>query len=206
MLESLPNYDWLVETPYSIIGLGTQNEFHEYVHKPENIDHEELEFDLPTCTNYPLLSKEPTLDLSQIQVNDPSLEPFIHQQLKEHYEVIATNEWDSGRIPNYKFEINLIDEKHPLKEGFLSKEYWMKEDHKKEIRRQLAGMVKAEIIEDCTNPLYVSSLFCVPKKTGDVRIVFDYRKLNLITRKLLFPIKLKNYFQIKRQTIHLSLI
>jgi hypothetical protein len=31
-------------------------------------------------------------------------------------------------------------------------------------------------------------LFCVSKKTGDVRIVFDYRRLNLITKKLKHPI------------------
>ena len=58
---------------------------------------------------------------------------------------------------------------------------------KKEVRTQISGLAQYQMIETCTNPVYASPIFTVPKKTGDVRIVFDYTRLNAITEKLHSP-------------------
>ena len=44
-------------------------------------------------------------------------------------------------------------------------------------------MLQSGIIRYSTSN-WASPLFCVPKKTGDVRIVFDYRKLNALTKEM----------------------
>ena len=188
-LENLPQHDYLIgNTLIHQLGYTLTHQIGEYIHKPENIDHIESELgDIP-CSNYPLYEKEPQIDFSKIKVENTELREFIHEELKSYRDCLAKHEWDSGRLPDTKFRIDWIDEPHPFKQGFLSKEYWMNDKAKEEVQRQIDGMIEHDIIEDCTDPQFVSSIFTVPKKTDDVRIVFDYRKLNTITRKILHPI------------------
>ena len=189
-LPSLPSeYEWLIghELLYKL-GWELTNRYEKYVHRPRTIDDIESELEDLACSNYPLFDNEPELDLSKVKVADDRLRPFIHEQLKNHRENIAKHEWDSGRILKEEFPINFIDGEHPLKKGFMSKEYGMNPKSRKEVRRQIHGMLQHDVIEPCLDPQFVSALFATLKKTGDVRIVFDYRKLNLITERMQFPI------------------
>ena len=190
-LESLPTYDYLVGKHLMYkLGWRLLNIYDTWVHKPANIDHVDDELDELLCTRYPWKGEpEPDINVDAIKIPDPELRPFIKSQLRQYNHVIAKHEWDSGRITSIpEFKIDLIDEDHEYKKGFISKEYWSNAGQRKEMRQQIAGMKQYELIETCTNPQYVSPIFPVQKKTGDVRIVFDYRKLNEITKKYLYPI------------------
>ena len=188
-LDTLPNYDFLLgNTTLQRLGWQLVNKYEVWEHKPSNIDHVESELDDLPCSNYPWKG-EPKLDLSKVRVEDDELRPFIQQQLEQYREVIAKHEFDSGTFTELPpFEIKLIDEDHLYKSGFHSKEYWTNPTQKEEVLKQLHGLEQHKLIEECIEPTFVSPIFTVPKKTGDVRIVFDYRKLNEITKKLYHPI------------------
>ena len=53
-----------------------------------------------------------------------------------------------------------------------------------EIERQLAHLVKIGLITDASESPWRFPTFIVPKKNGEARIVFDYRKLNAITERM----------------------
>ncbi len=187
-LEHL-THDYLVSnTLIHKLGFKLVQTMEKYEHKPKVIDFVgEDEFDDQTCTLYPLSTDEP-LDISSVQIDDENLKSFIHEQLHLYNQCIAKHEYDSGRIKQFEFPIDFISEPNKLKDGFQSKEYWCKPAHRQEILRQLDDMERHGLIEKNINTNYVSSIFCVPKKTGDVRIVFDYRKLNQITQKIYYEI------------------
>ena len=187
-LTSLPNYNFLLgKTTLHRLGWELVNKYEVWEHKPANVDHIEEDLDDLSCSNYPWKG-EPELDLSKVRIENDTLRPFLREQLEQYKDVIARHEFDSGKFQKLKpFEIKFIDEDHPDKQGFYSKEYWTNHTQKKEVLTQLEGLHKYDMIEECTEPVYVSPIFTVPKKTGDVRIVFDYRRLNAITRKLHYP-------------------
>ena len=191
-LKDLPtSYDWLIGVSLlKSLGWELKNEMISYEHIPRDLDNVDL--DLPSCSNYPLYENEPEVDITKIKVGNKDIEEFIHQQLREHRECLARHEWDSGLITDKEFSIDFIDAEHPLKEGFVCKEYGMKPTTRVEVRRQIKGMREHRVVSKCHNAKHISSLFAIPKKTKDVRIVFDFRRLNLITKKLHYPIPLIN--------------
>ena len=189
-LESLPTHDFLLGSGLcDRLGWEYKNRYETWEHKPTNLDHIESELDDLSCSNYPWKG-EPDIDIDAVHVENDYLRPFIHKQLQEHKAIIAKHEWDSGRILDIPpFDISFIQEKHPYKEGFISKEYWTNQHERSEVTRQLGGMIDNKLIEEITGTAkYISPIFCVAKKTGDVRIVFDYRKLNEITEKHVWKI------------------
>ena len=202
-LESLPTYDYLIgRTLLYHLGWEMKNRYHTWKHKPTNVDYIDEDLEELLCTRYPWKG-EPEIDISTVKIDDPELRPFIRSQLTQYKNVIARHEWDSGTLKNIpEFEIRFIQEPHPNKAGFISKEYWTNKDHRDEVIRQIAGLKENRLIKKCTKLKYVSPIFCVGKKTGDVRIVFDYRKLNEITEKFLFPIpETRNYCTILKENI-----
>ena len=210
-LESLPTYDFLLgKHLLHKLGWEYTNRYETWEHKPTNYDHIESELDTLPGTNYPWKG-EPKLDVDSIEIDNPDLRPFLKYQLKQYSEVIAKHEWDSGRLINMPpFTIDLIEEDHPYKEGFLAKEYWANAHDKKEMIRQIKGMEDFELIEQIEdNAKYVSPIFPISKKTGDVRIVFDYRKLNEITQRQMWtipePDKLLTKFKDKKWITSLDL-
>ena len=187
-LESLP-FDWLVgNTLLHQLGYELTNQFHEYKHAQSNLDHVEDELLELACSKYPHFEREPDIDISQVNVGKAALREFVHDTLRKHRKVIAKHEFDSGLIPDMEFTIDFIEGSHPLKGGFLSKEYFMNSKTRTEMTTQIKGLHDRGYISKCKKPQYVSSIFGVPKKTGDIRIVFDFRKLNKITERLQYPI------------------
>ena len=198
-LKTLPKtFDWLLGVDVlDVLGWELTNRYETYEHVPSNIDDINEELDDLSCQLYPLFETEEEkkkrreqekLDVKQIKVAHSGLRDFVHHQVDEYQELIARHEWDSGRMLHTEFPIDFISEDHPLKNGFLSREYPMKPEAKVEVRRQIKGMLEHSVIEPCFKTKHISAPFTVPKKTGDWRVVFDYRKLNLITRKLQYPI------------------
>ena len=189
-LESLPQpFDWLIGVDLlSALGWRLSNQFAKYEHTPTNVDDINDDLDDLACSYYPIFEEKDTFDVETVHVKLPELRSFVHSQIRKHRELFAEHEWDSGHIQRAEYPIDFIEEDHPLKSGFYSKEYYMPPTSKAEAKRQIKGMAKHRVIRRCKNPQYVSSVFAVPKKTGDVRLVFDYRKLNQITKKIQYPI------------------
>jgi hypothetical protein len=55
------------------------------------------------------------------------------------------------------------------------------------IKQHIATMLENDIIEESTSP-WASPVLLVPKKNGKLRFCIDYRKLNAITRRDVFPL------------------
>ena len=87
----------------------------------------------------------------------------------------AQHEMDLGTIPNIKAQF-------PLKEGaqpfHLKHPYNMKPEIAVEAKRQIDLLLKAGYIKPSVSP-WAHGVTFAQKKTGDLRICFDYRPLNL---------------------------
>lgn len=59
--------------------------------------------------------------------------------------------------------------------------------HEAEIQKQVRDLLKAGIIEESRSP-WASAVVLVKKKTGDLRMCIDYRKLNAVTKKNAYPL------------------
>ncbi|MCP5008180.1 MAG: hypothetical protein GY941_30240, partial [Planctomycetes bacterium] len=187
-LENLPTYDWLIgKHTLPEIGYTLQRTYCEYVHNPTNIDNVDGELDDLLCSNYPLVT-EPKLDFSDLKIENEEFRAFVIAQLQQYETVVARHEFDSGTLRNMEFQIDLKPEERATKEGFVTKEYFMNAQNRKETQIQLNGLQKFGLISELKTAKYISALFSVPKKTGDVRIVFDYRRLNAITVRNRYPI------------------
>ncbi len=188
VIEDLPKeHDWLIgDCMLNELGYKLTHKYETYEHKPQPLDLLSEDLDDIACMRYPN-PNPPKLDLDKVHVQNKDLEQFIKDTLLKYHEVIAKDEWDSGSIPDTEFPINFIEGDDPRKDGFVCTEYPMRHTLRTEAKRQIDGMVKKKVISRCTSK-YVSPIFIVPKKTGDVRIVFDYRILNMITEKLFHPI------------------
>ena len=187
----LQNIDWLIGNRL-LYQLGWQlvNKFVEWKHDPSPMDEADEGLDDLHCVNYPLYQQEPEIDVTPLIKNncsDPILSEFLCNKMKEYQQHIAAkHEWDSGTIINRRFGIDLMDEH--VNDTFTSKEYYMTPVYKEEVKRQLKGMEENGLIEKIKgNTRFISSIFCVAKKTGDIRIVYDYRKLNAITKMIQWP-------------------
>ena len=97
-LESLPSHDFLLGNQLcDRLGGEFRNKYETWEHVPSNLDHVDNELDDLPCSNYPW-NGEPDIDISQINIKNEQLRPFLRRQLQDYQDVIAKHEWDSGRI------------------------------------------------------------------------------------------------------------
>ena len=126
-----------------------------------------------------------SVKLPDIANRCPILTKFIRTTLANHKELCAQSEFDVGCIPNSDFKIEFLESvdttpircaeyPHPIKDI-------------DEIERQLRVMIKMKLISRSESPWRFPT-FIVPKKNGEARIVFDYRKLNAITKRLAYSL------------------
>ena len=161
---------------------------HVYHHARESLD--SIDTKVPLCSTYPTershkeaQAEEPTA--FNIGKRDPILKQFILNQLKQHKEIISQNEFDIGEIPCDPFSIEFkpnIDDT-PIQ----CTEYPHSVLHISETERQLKYLYDIGRIRPSTSPWRFPT-FIVPKKNGECRIVFDYRKLNAITKRMSYPL------------------
>ncbi len=117
--------------------------------------------------------------------SDPELKKFILKTLRAHSRVIAGHEYDIGTIPNVAFPIELED---GADTNWRLREYSHDVAHTAEIERQLGNLVDRRIMRRGSTSSVCSPVFIVPKKNGEARMVFDYRRLNSLTKKMQFPL------------------
>ncbi|EFO92653.1 hypothetical protein CRE_16387 [Caenorhabditis remanei] len=86
-----------------------------------------------------------------------------------------------GRIGKFKgvttHHIELVDD-HTIPQA---RPYRLNPEQKDKLEKELRKMRDNDLIEESSSP-YTSPLLMIPKSNGEIRIVIDYRKLNLITR------------------------
>ena len=101
----------------------------------------------------------------------------ITEKLNSMPEVFAQHDLDFGRTDKIKHHINLSDET-PFK-------HRARPIHPQDIeavRNHIQQLLDAEVIRESESP-FSSPIVVVRKKSGDVRLCIDYRKLNLQTVK-----------------------
>ena len=159
----------------------------QYHHHPDNIDcladedivHSPSPLPPKTHTQQPILQK------TKIAKRDETLTKFIQNALKDHTNICAQSEFDIGRIPNSEFKIEFKNgvETTPIR----CAEYPHNIKDVAEIERQLRLMIAMGLISRSDSPWRFPT-FIVPKKNGEARIVFDYRKLNAITKRMAYSL------------------
>ena len=92
-----------------------------------------------------------------------------------------------GRLSNTESPIRFKDGLgyNPDDKGIVMHPYPRKRAQEPEFRRQFSNMWDSDVIEESDGP-HCISYFGRPKKTGDVRICFDFRLLNRVTAKMLY--------------------
>ena len=152
-----------------------------YHHKAENIEDVEEESDGITCSAYPLIEDQ-KVDVNKVECGaNPELREWIVKQLEKYNEIVAKNEMDSGQIPNVEFRVDFKDDIDVTPLAY--REYPHSIAHVEEIERQLTELIKRGFISPSISH-WRAPTFIVPKKTGDARIVFDFRGINSLTKTM----------------------
>ena len=160
-----------------------------YYHPRTNLDELDDE-DIPDHP-YPVrpktnLSTPTTLPKTlRIANRDQKLTNYIRSALTNHSEICAKGEFDIGQIPNSEFKIEFKTNAHI--EPIRCNEYPHNIKDVDEIERQLRLMIQMGLISRSDSEWRFPT-FIVPKKNGEARIVFDYRKLNAITKRLAYSL------------------
>ncbi|MES2216505.1 MAG: RNase H-like domain-containing protein [Patescibacteria group bacterium] len=134
----------------------------------------------------PVITKELTedqLDLLHINPDLPEDEALkIRQLLKQFGHVFAWSPLDLKTCPRFTYTIDTGDatpiRQRPYRHSFKER---------MEIQRQVEEMISAGIVEP-SQSAWSSPVVLVPKKTGDIRLCVDFRKLNLVTKKDTYPL------------------
>ena len=160
-----------------------QNHDEYFSHKPEVLDR--CDYEDYSCASYPIEGSGPKIDFDSIKIENEEIREDFISLLKDYEAVFANSEMDIGEIKGVEFKIEFKDgiDTSPV----ACKEYPHPRTHVKEIQRQLDGLLEAGMISHSISP-WKCPTFIVPKKTGDARIVFDYRKLNAMTKRNEYPL------------------
>ncbi|EGT54255.1 hypothetical protein CAEBREN_31218 [Caenorhabditis brenneri] len=126
--------------------------------------------------------KEIDILLEKIDLNQSKLsgktKAEIRKLVSKYPEAFVLSNGKIGKFTGVTtHHIPLLDE-HTIPKA---RPYRMNPEQKEKLEKELHKMQADEHIEPSSSP-YSSPLLIVPKKNGDIRIVIDYRKLNLITR------------------------
>ena len=102
--------------------------------------------------------------------------------LEEFSDVVACEGYDLGQTHVVQHEIPLLQDA-PIKQRF----YRCADKLKDELDKQIKDMRETGVIRPSTSP-WASPVLLVKKKNGTYRMCVDYRKLNAVTRKDVYPL------------------
>lgn len=125
---------------------------------------------------------EPTLKSSlEFNFGDSSIPPEwkdrLTSRLREMPEVFSLHSQDFGCTDKVKHKINLTDET-----PFKHRARPIHPEDMEAVKKHLQELLDAGVIRESVSP-YSSPIVVVKKKSGDVRLCIDYRKLNQRTIK-----------------------
>ena len=109
-------------------------------------------------------------------------DPALNELLNRYTDIFASHEGDLGYTEVIQHQIPLIQDK-PVAQPYRR----LPPSHYSEVKEHLNDLLKRGIITTSTSP-YAAPIVVVRKKSGEIRLCCDYRKLNSITRKDAFPL------------------
>ncbi|XP_056003459.1 uncharacterized protein LOC130046578 [Ostrea edulis] len=114
----------------------------------------------------------------------PEERRMLADLLNEFQDVFATGEFDFGNFTALEHEID-TGEARPVKERMRRTPLFFVDEEEAHLKKMLdAGVIQPSVSEWASAPVLIR------KKDGQVRWCLDYRKLNDVTRKDVFPLPL----------------
>ena len=193
IIPDLP-FDYLIGRPlltrlgYDLTKIRPASQPTEYRHHPQTLDSVEDEdiVDNPYPVKPQSKTGQPSKTPQPVIANRcPALTKYIRNTLRDHTDICAQGEFDIGQIPDSEFKIEF--RRNADTTPIRCAEYPHNVADIDEIERQLRLMVVMGLISPSDSPWRFPT-FIVPKKNGEARIVFDYRKLNAITKRLAYSL------------------
>ena len=102
----------------------------------------------------------------------PDQKEQVRQLLRDEADTFARNEDDVGTVPDLKMDINLISNE-PVQKNYLS----ISRPLYPEVKAYVEDLLIRGFIRKSKSP-FSSSVVCVRKKDGGMRLCIDYRELN----------------------------
>lgn len=164
--------------------LQTANSVYRHAAVDDVLSDEKLDTDFYERICYPLEPLE--VNWNDISVGAEAIRPQMIKILRDRETVIARHEADAGCIEEFEYKIE-IDDKFKDDPPIVCAEYPLKRAAVREVERQLRVMKETGMISDSLSEWRFPILIRM-KKTGDVRICYDYRKLNDRTKKMQYPV------------------
>ena len=105
----------------------------------------------------------------------------ICDQIQEYHDIFSLHDNEYGMVDIVKHHVD-TDDHHPINQALRRIPY----AHRAEMLKLVQGMLQNKIIQPSVSP-WSSPVVLVKKKDGSFRFCIDYRRLNAITRKDVFP-------------------
>ena len=93
------------------------------------------------------------------------------------YKEAFSTQGELGRTNILEHDIELVQDAKPFVEPLRRRP----KAHKDETRRQIQEMLEKRVIEESQSP-WASAYVLVKKKSGEMRLCVDFRKLNEVTK------------------------
>lgn len=107
------------------------------------------------------------------------------QLLQQHHQAFVLEEGERGGTDLVQFSIDTGDA-HPIRQP-LRECPLLPHSRRQEVSKQLTEMLKSGVLQPSQSP-WASPVVLVKKKDGSLRFCVDYRPLNAITKRDLFPL------------------
>lgn len=89
-----------------------------------------------------------------------------------------------GKYPHGQIHLDIDPNATPVHKGH----YPVAQHHYNTFKRELEWLVEIGVLEPCGRSLWASPTFVIPKKDGRVRWVSDFRALNKVLRRKIYPL------------------
>ena len=148
----------------------------------ESIDSMIFETPIPTEDYSSLLQQIEEMDLAKDSDLTKEEQQRLKEFLKNNVDIFAKNPKNPGQIPGIQHAINTGD--HP---PIKLRPQRISPIEEEIIRKEVQVMKDASIIRTSKSP-WAFPVVLVPKPDGSIRFCIDYRKLNAITKKDVYPL------------------
>lgn len=114
------------------------------------------------------------------------------------------NNRELGIFPNREYKIELIDGAKPF---HIKQAYSIPINQREAVKKELFRQVKLGILIRCYATEWGMPCFVVPKPDGSCRLIADFRELNKVTKKLVYPLpKIQDIFHRRRGFLYVTLL